>query len=82
MSASDLTDGQLRRLIELRGGCRCWMSAPCSACCDPITDEEAEELGVALAPAAPEVPPPVWDTRPIVPGHAMAAVRAMCGGAT
>lgn len=27
---------------------------------------------------APEVPPPVWDDRPIDPDRAMAAVRAMC----
>lgn len=29
----------------------------------------------------PQIPPPVWDTRPISPSDAMAAVRAMCGGA-
>lgn len=29
--------------------------------------------------AAPVGPPPVWDTRPISPNDAMAAVRAMCG---
>jgi hypothetical protein len=28
---------------------------------------------------APQIPPPVWDTRPISPSDAMAAVRAMCG---
>lgn len=29
--------------------------------------------------AGPEVPPPVWDDRPIDADRAMAAVRAMCG---
>jgi hypothetical protein len=82
----ELTDDQVRELVALRGGCICFTGcAPCSRCCDPITEAEAERLGLELAPdarkAEPEVPPPVWDSRPIHPSGAMAAVRAMCGGA-
>lgn len=38
-------DKLLRKLIEMRGGCRCCLSPPCSACSEPITHEEAESLG-------------------------------------
>lgn len=34
------------RLLEMRGGCRCCISPPCSACVDPVTDDEAEKLGL------------------------------------
>lgn len=34
------------------------------------------------AKQAPQIPPPVWDSRPINPSDAMAAVRSMCGGAS
>lgn len=29
------------RLVEMRGGCRCFISPPCKACSDPITEDEA-----------------------------------------
>lgn len=36
-----------KELLEMRGGCRCCISPPCSACADPVTDEEAGRLGLA-----------------------------------
>lgn len=87
MSTPDLTNEQYLELVAMRGGCVCFTGcAPCSRCCDPITEAEAACLGIDLAPARrasqPEVPPPVWDTRVIDPSDAMAAVRAMCRGAS
>lgn len=35
-----------RKLLEMRGGCRCCVSAPCPACVDPIDADEAEALGL------------------------------------
>jgi hypothetical protein len=40
------------RLVEHRGGCRCCISPPCFACCEPLTEHEAECLGW-LEAAAP-----------------------------
>jgi hypothetical protein len=34
-----------RSLVENRGGCRCHISPPCSACSNPISEEEMNELG-------------------------------------
>lgn len=34
------------RLVALRGGCRCCVCPPCSTCSDPITQDEAERLGL------------------------------------
>lgn len=36
----NLTDDQIVKLIELRGGCLCSVSPPCSACTDLPTDAE------------------------------------------
>lgn len=33
------------QLIENRGGCRCFISPPCSACSEPITEEELNRVG-------------------------------------
>jgi hypothetical protein len=41
-------------------------------------DDLADDAAVTLKPP-PEIPPPVWDARPIDADRAMAAVRAMCG---
>ncbi|MGA0610042.1 hypothetical protein [Caldimonas sp. KR1-144] len=35
-----------RRLIDMRGGCRCCVSPPCSACSEPLLLEEADRLGL------------------------------------
>lgn len=32
-------------LVEHRGGCTCFISPPCNACCEPMTEDEAEYLG-------------------------------------
>lgn len=40
-----LTADQESELRQLRGGCRCFISAPCSACCNPITWGEARYIG-------------------------------------
>ena len=31
-------------LIKLRGGCTCFISAPCSNCFNPVTDDEVDDL--------------------------------------
>lgn len=40
----------------------------------------AKHPATAPRKPAPQIPPPVWDSRPINPSDAMAAVRSMCGG--
>ena len=39
-----------KRLISNRGGCRCFISPPCSACTSEIDEDEAEELGLVPYP--------------------------------
>lgn len=34
------------RLLDLRGGCNCCISPPCWPCSEPITQSEAEQLGL------------------------------------
>lgn len=41
---------------------------------------EASSAAVTTPRKLAEIPPPVWDTRPINPSDAMAAVRALCKG--
>lgn len=36
--------GVMEYLVSERGGCTCFISAPCRACCDPITEDEAADL--------------------------------------
>jgi hypothetical protein len=62
----DLDDSAHRRLLELRGGCTCFVFPPCWRCVNQITEHEAEELGLI------EEPEPQIDY--------MGAVRAMCKG--
>jgi hypothetical protein len=38
-------EGMYARLREHRGGCTCFISPPCGACCNPLTQDEAEALG-------------------------------------
>ena len=64
---SAISDEDRARLINLRGGCTCFLSPPCSACCEPLTEDEAGRLGLA----APE---PATDY--------MKAVRDLCKGVT
>lgn len=42
----ELTDKQWKELVELRGGCSCHLYPPCWSCSDPITQKEAELLGI------------------------------------
>jgi hypothetical protein len=42
----NMTDEQGEELIALRGGCRCHINPPCSAHSDPLTMDEALELGL------------------------------------
>lgn len=39
-----------KELLEMRGGCRCYISAPCAACVNPIEDGEAKALGLVPFP--------------------------------
>jgi len=41
---SELTDIEQKRLVEIRGGCTCFLCPPCSACSDPLTQDEVDEL--------------------------------------
>ena len=43
---SEMTEEQVRELTRLRGCCACHISPPCSACCDPLTLDEALTLGL------------------------------------
>jgi hypothetical protein len=40
----ELSDRQRTALRELRGGCACHISPPCSCCCEPLTLEEVQSL--------------------------------------
>lgn len=42
----ELSDKQIKDLIRLRGGCSCHINPPCSACCNPLTETEAKDLGI------------------------------------
>ncbi len=44
----------IRDLIALRGGCSCHISPPCRACCDPLTVDEAINLGIYEDPQPPQ----------------------------
>lgn len=64
---------EFHRLLDLRGGCRCYDNPPCLACSEPITEDEAEELGFEITSPEPKCPrtqceewrPP--DTTPLRP---------------
>lgn len=45
-----LSEDQINKLIELRGGCECFVSAPCSACTDIPTDAELVLIGAMELP--------------------------------
>lgn len=40
------------RLVEKRGGCRCCVSPPCSACTEPLTEDELNTVGYTYERAA------------------------------
>lgn len=88
----DMSDDNRHKLIDMRGGCRCFISPPCHACCDPLTAHEAQDLdliegsenssplpstqGKKIAPALP----PEVHAVPRIGTDYMKAVRDMCGG--
>lgn len=47
-----LSDEQEKELVAYRGGCSCHISPPCHAHSEPLTEEEAEYLG--LLPSIPD----------------------------
>jgi predicted DNA-binding WGR domain protein len=50
----ELTDEQTWKLVKSRGGCTCSHGhPPCSACSDPITKEEYDELGFGRSATLP-----------------------------
>ena len=44
-----------KRLLHMRGGCRCCVSPPCSACVDPIDEDEAIKLGLLATSPEPDL---------------------------
>lgn len=66
----ELTDEQQERLVQMRGGCTCFLSPPCGNHVGPLTMEEADELGLL----DPE--PEKADAAPA--GH-MKVTRDLCG---
>ena len=53
-SLLDVDESAWHLLVENRGGCRCHISPPCSACSNPISEEEMNEVGYTYStpPAA------------------------------
>lgn len=47
------TDELREQLVSDRGGCSCHLNPPCNACCDPITEDELDSLG--LLPDQPDM---------------------------
>jgi hypothetical protein len=45
LEAIELTEEQIAALRNLRG-CSCHINPPCSSCVDPITEDEAAQLGI------------------------------------
>lgn len=46
----DVDSGAWAQLIENRGGCKCFISPPCFACCEPVTEAELNEVGFSFNP--------------------------------
>lgn len=51
----DVDEAAWRRIVEKRGGCRCFLSAPCSACVEPVTEQELNSVGYTYEDPAPAV---------------------------
>lgn len=65
-----LNDEQGEALVAMRGGCSCHLSPPCSNHVDPLTMEEADELG--LLDQEPE-------KTAVAPVDHMKVTRDLCG---
>ena len=42
---ADVDDVAWGQLVDGRGGCRCFLSAPCGACSEPISEAELNAVG-------------------------------------
>lgn len=45
----DVDESAWKKLFERRGGCSCHISPPCSACSDPVEEEELNNVGYTYA---------------------------------
>lgn len=54
---SDVDELAWSRLLEKRGGCRCFLSPPCAACCEPVTEPELNDVGYTYERAAQTTEP-------------------------
>lgn len=41
----DVDERAWELIVENRGGCRCHVSPPCGACCNPVEEDELNEVG-------------------------------------
>lgn len=46
MAPQNLNQKDFRRLLQIRGGCRCWSGAPCLPCISPVSKEEEHEISI------------------------------------
>lgn len=46
MTPQNLNQKDFRRLLQIRGGCRCWCGAPCQPCTEPVSEQEEREISV------------------------------------
>jgi hypothetical protein len=60
-SLLDVDESAWYLLVENRGGCRCHISPPCSACSNPISEEEMNEVGYTYTTPPAAQPAPVQE---------------------
>ena len=60
-SLLDVDESAWHLLVENRGGCRCHISPPCSACSNPISEEEMNEVGYTYTTPPAAQPAPVQE---------------------
>lgn len=51
-----LSEEQLRQIVRDRGGCTCFLNAPCSSCVNPVTWGEARAVGLECFAIYPDQP--------------------------
>ena len=47
----DVDEPAWLHVVELRGGCSCYISPPCNACVEPISEDELNNVGYTYARA-------------------------------